>query len=146
MPNWCNNYIIIQGDESYLNEFYSQATDNGFIVFSKLFPVPNGVDEDKWKKKNWTARTDPSYRDDMMGLEYERDENSKSYSLVGYFRTKNVPPYQWLCNVQQKFPTLNLYLSFCEPLSCDMVGELFTQYDENSEPYLDVKFKEFLRE
>jgi len=137
MPNWCNNFIVIEGEEQDLQDFYSKATDDGFIVFSKLFPVPIGVNEDDWKIQNWTAHMNPSYRDDMIGLEFERNDSGADISLEGYFRTNNVPPHAWLVRVQQLYPSLKFSLLFNEPLS-GLVGELYTLCDENQKPYIEV--------
>ena len=120
MPNWCNNYIKISGDESTIRTLTSvikslkSSDDNGPSdkVFQSLIGLPphmsDGDYEEKWYNTNiewFGTKWDISYEEHMFT--FDKDEITISCE------TAWSPPIPFLQNLCQMYK-VNAYLFYSE--------------------------------
>jgi hypothetical protein len=120
MPNWCNNYIKISGDESTIRTLTSvlkslkSSDDDGPSdnVFQSLIGIPQHMSEGDYKEKwydtniEWFGtKWDISY--DEHSFTFEKDEITLSCE------TAWSPPIPFLQNLCEMYKT-NAYLFYSE--------------------------------
>ena len=119
MPNWCNNYIKINGDESMigtltavLQGLKTSDDEKQNSVFQSLIGIPPHMSEGQYKKDwydtniEWFGtKWDISYSEDMFNF----DKNEISFSC----ETAWSPPIQFLINLCKMYK-VNAYLFYSE--------------------------------
>ena len=125
MPNWCENYLTIEGDAEDLKNFYiknayfceSDVGSNKNTNLTFRMGVPGGVENamDCWGTK-WDA-CDVSCEGEIGNLELGEDITSLDYE----FQTAWSPPTKWMESIAQDYPELTFKLRYIEP-GCDFWG------------------------
>lgn len=119
MPNWCSNYLHVEGEPNQLQEFKNNVTkvnDRGVIQFTmeKLLPTPEGMLEDtgimpawyNWRLVNWGTKWDV----DTINI----DENGGE-SFGTAYSTAWSPNDAFIKYASTQYPTLKFRLTFEEP-------------------------------
>jgi len=122
MPNWCQNWLIIKGDQASLDEFYEfNKSDEEELNFAKSVPAEDTVDShtDMWGTK-WTCAE----------IEIDKSQNN---IIEYFFETAWSPPNLWLEKVGKLYKNLEFTLSYQED-GCDYSGMIIY---ENGEGILD---------
>jgi hypothetical protein len=118
MPNWCSNYLIVEGDLNELKDFKSKTikeSDNGGLKFTmeELLPTPKDMLEDtgvmpawyNWRVENWGTKWDTDT--------YDVDENDELNLKIGY-NTAWAPNEAFIKYASDKYPNLKFKLTFEE--------------------------------
>ena len=132
MPNWCNNYLQIEGDYTELKKFYDENFDDDEgLQFCKSVPMPKEEEDNwyNWNCENWGTKWEI---DDCI---FELEENDTLIAVN--FQTAWAPPEAWLRTVCGLYPKLSFELRFAECgmdfsgyVQCE-VGEVV--HEENGE-------------
>lgn len=126
MPNWCINYLTVNGDADSLRQFSANfrgqplkwegagnTPAGGVCCLHALVPVPEDVIEDgadairEWCLENWGTQWDIGTYDETL-----LDAGDTHFTLE--FETAWSPPTAWVESVAQRFPALTLTLSYYE--------------------------------
>jgi hypothetical protein len=142
MPNWCINNLIVSVSDvnniNLLNEFYNnnKSTDNdgSELDFNKLIPIPKALENTSkpnnssnnelkeqygfdnwydWSVANWGTKWN------LSDVSVQKKDNEIHY----HFDTAWSPPIPWATNLIDKYPDLDLKLTYLEP-SMDFGGYL----------------------
>jgi len=159
MPNWCENSLIIEGDDNQLKEFrkavvatYEQRQhylepdlpddvleelrrldkkEGSILCFHRLVPVPEEILAKKYD--------DGGYHWELAnwGCKWGACrpavmEESQGY-LVYTFDTPWTPPLKWLCTVAKQYPKFRFRLT-CEEPGMKMQGTAEWRKGEIHEP------------
>lgn len=127
MPNWCENTLIISGNEELMQKFYNENRDEERtdLSFEKAVPID---DDENWYElhiENWGTKWDACevlYDDDGI---YD-------------FETAWSPPIDWFRVVVQKYPELHFELRYSEQgmnFSGYMMAHFGEIYDEHNGDY-----------
>jgi len=121
MPNWCNNYLRVDGPVEDVTRFREEVKSKDSegnetcLSFEKHVPM-EGPDEDWYNEHcdKWGTKWD------ACEPEIINDEPEKGY-LSYSFQTAWAPPCPWLMKVVELFPTLNFEMDYEEP-GCVIYG------------------------
>ena len=106
MPNWCDNWLEIVGDEYWVSKFMQEnINEDEELSFEMSCPVPDDVDEYGWCIDNWGTKWDA--QETQLGDEIEGQRNIN-------FETAWSPPYRWLRSVAEKYDSLQFFLRYAE--------------------------------
>ena len=116
------NYLKVSGPKKVLSEFEEMFTIDGYPTLNKLLPVPEGEEMKRQLKKmldddiEWGVTPYKEYDEDdwyfwNWGISYDINKYStRVYGVKGKNKIFTVfnsePIYQWLVNIQIKYPTL----------------------------------------
>jgi len=103
MPNWCDNYLQIGGDDDEVAKFMKEnINEDNELSFAMSYPIPDDVtDYYHWCFENW-------------GTKWEPDESQVDDSDIT-FQTAWGPPDLWLKEVAEKYSSLSFTLRYAEP-------------------------------
>lgn len=133
MPNWCINNLIVSVSDvnniNLLNEFYnnnkSTDDDGSELDFNKLIPIPKAL-ENTSKPNNQNAELKEQYGFDnwydwsianwgtkwnLSDVTVHKEDNELHY----HFDTAWSPPIPWATILIDKYPDLDLKLTYLEP-------------------------------
>lgn len=126
MPNWCTNWLTVEGDSEKVDAFASQAKNEGeeeqasVLSFQQIVPVPDDV----------LAKPDPfGYwaRLVLWGSKWDAARAQVEEicdGVVEYvFDTAWSPPLPFVLRASEKFPGLSFHIKY-EELGFDLVGRL----------------------
>jgi len=113
MPNWCDNYLQIDGSNADVAKFVDEnSTKEGHLRFGMSCPVPEelGDWDYNWCRENWGTKWE---------LEDELREDFNMFKLteedaICIFETAWGPPDAWLATVATKYPDLHFTLRYAE--------------------------------
>jgi len=146
MPNWCSNFLNIEGDYNELKKFKDENnSEEKELDFEKSVPFPNGqYDRDfaitEWGTK-WNA--DVCYTDFIDNDSQEtKDKQNNECKLYYDFTTAWSPPLSWLRKIAKKYINLNFSLEYFEG-GCDFAGEVL--YEEGDlKLYEEFTYSEYM--
>lgn len=127
MPNWCENYIEIEGKPEVVRDLWERAQKVGLL--QAMYPTPKELEDtydwcvDNWGTK-WNVEIDPN--DEQMAY---YDEGR----IEGYFESAWAPPLPAISNYLEGFeneddaPTIRL--RYHEGGMC-FVGDSTNGYDD----------------
>ena len=106
MPNWCNNFLLVTGDDELLEKFHDENTgDDEELSFNKSVPLCDDDDDDNDNMKNinmWGTKWDAI---EVCCDEFGRYEFDTAWS----------PPIPWFRAIVEKYPELDFELWYSEP-------------------------------
>ena len=110
MPNWCENKLVIRGEEEDIAKF-NKAMDVENLL-SSFVPMPKEKDDYwySWCVDNWGTKWDVEKHDSMIDDDY----------LELSFDSAWAPPVAWVKIVAKKYPKLKFALKYDEPGLCFM--------------------------
>lgn len=121
MPDWCNNYLTVNGSEEEVNRFFSEVKrtykdDKGkevtdVLSFESHVP-PKSADWYNENIKNWGTKWDASNAS-MHSEDVIKHDDGSGYIQYS-FSTAWGPPCNWLQKVVALFPTLEFDLEYDE--------------------------------
>lgn len=119
MPNWCSNYLVVEGDLNELKDFKSKTikeNEEGILKFTmeELLPTPKEMLEDtgvmpawyNWRVANWGTKWDTDT--------FDVNEHDGDCLSVGY-STAWSPNEAFVKYASEKYPNLKFRLTFEEP-------------------------------
>ena len=119
MPNWCSNYLHVEGELNQLQEFKNIVTktnDNGGVEFTmeKLLPTPEKMLEDtgampawyNWRVAHWGTKWDV----DTVNVD---EDGGESFGTA--YNTAWAPNEAFIKYASEKYPNLKFRLTFEEP-------------------------------
>jgi len=102
MPNWCDNWLEIVGDEYWVSKFMQEnINEDEELSFEMSFPVPDDEDAREYWGTKWDAQST------VLGDEIEGQRNIN-------FESAWSPPYRWLGRVAEKYENLQFFLRFAD--------------------------------
>ena len=115
MPNWCTNYLMVDGNEKDVQRFKKDVKSKEHdLVLGSVHPMPKSLEnttapDDKpnwydWCIKNWGTKWD---------VEGELSIDLGS-SLEYGFQSAWSPPVAWLKKVSKRYPKLFFRLQYYE--------------------------------
>jgi hypothetical protein len=125
MPNWCDNRLVVTGEDSVLDEFTEaiRVDDMHYSILDRLLPFPPGlVGEEIYAPNGSSFRTfsDRGYNwclanwgckwSDKDTLMMENNEGER----VFYLTTPWGPPDKAIVNISKTFPSLTFVLMYHE--------------------------------
>lgn len=146
MSNWCENKLIVVGNEEDLIEFKEQAKshEEGVetdIMMNNFVPMPKELVNtvSPWEHPNWYewALNNWGCKWDLDAKLTKETGNSLTYKFVSPWN----PPIEWLLNIAPMFPYLLFQLSYKEGGMCfqgttSVQDDLFiTNEEKYYEPY-----------
>jgi hypothetical protein len=145
MPNWCYNYLTVEGERTELDRFVEAVTLNdGGYDLSLIFPTPQelaetpalfGVETEKqqdnlakygykdwydWNCANWGTKWSPFVED----FEYETD--SPFIRVEARFDTAWCPSTGLMKEISRQFPTLVFEVTSDEESQAFVCCEIFS--------------------
>jgi hypothetical protein len=142
MPNWCENELIVVGDERDVLAFVkenrgSEEQPDGSlpaISFNAKVPQPEDIGEGwyDWCSSNWGCKWEPN--DDANCVIADNGESAE-YWLV----TPWGPPEPWLVSVSKLYPSLRFQLRWIE----EDEQVLHTYFYRNGSEISSDEFAEF---
>ena len=149
MPNWCLNYLFVDGEEKDIGRLKRDVKSDEFdLTLSSLRPFPENIfitdnDSDtlkwyEWCMKNWGTERD------VEGKMLSDGESQLEYG----FESANDPPVAWLKRISMRYPRLFFRLKY-EERNAGFLGFAKVQNGRVDERILDtdewfnkpVKFK-----
>ena len=119
MPNWCNNYVEIDGNKGTLQRIKNKIKGKGNVEalsLNSIIPLPK-ILEDKgwyqWRLDNWGTKWD------IEGAFLDESENSLGYG----FDSAWGPPIEAFITLSMQFPTVEIKMEYDEG-GCELYGEL----------------------
>lgn len=108
MPNWCSNIVeIVAGSSDDLDGVMRLLSDTT-EPFSAILSVPAGVDTLDWHRENWGTKWDAeAFEISRVGSHIEMT-----------FDTAWSPPVGAITALADKFPSLDIRLTYEEPGMC----------------------------
>ena len=102
MPNWCDNYLQIGGDDDEVAKFMKEnINEDDELSFAMSCPVPDDVTDDyHWCIDNW-------------GTKWDANDTKVCDSDIN-FETAWSPPEAWLKKVAEKYTSLSFTLRYAE--------------------------------
>lgn len=154
MPNWCENKLIVVGDEEDLLEFKEQAKshEEGIetdIRMNNFIPMPEELIKtvSPWEHPNWKdwALENWGCKWDLSARLIKETEDSLTYEFASPWS----PPINWILNIAPMFPELLFQLRYKEGGMCfqgtlSAKDYLCINNEEEYHEYIDEK--ELLRE
>lgn len=114
MPNYCNNRLILTGENNILKNFINDNYENEdqCLSFNKLVPLPEEEKDNwyEWQTNNWGTKWDSCDSTFVV-------ENNK---LIYEFNTAWGPPNEWFKKIYNKYE-IDMILLYYEP-GCDFAG------------------------
>lgn len=133
MPNWCDNELVVEGDQHLLQQFYDENGKDS-LSFAKAVPEQAPTCESHYF--TWGTKWDAS---DVIA--------SFDESLTYTFRTAWSPPEPWFLAIVEKYPLLRFTLEYNEPMM-DFEGILEGENGEITEniiwSYTEIRWDELL--
>ena len=133
MPNWCNNSLKVLGARELVEDFYNtqfsieEDTKELVLDFSKLIPEPT-FDNPEDEKNFWDNTTNGWYdwRCQNWGVKWNANMNFVDKNIgtdeIGEmtidFDTAWTTPTAWFEKLCEKYPTLDMELSYHETGCC----------------------------
>jgi hypothetical protein len=143
MPNWCENYMDVEGPAEKLALLYldiRENVDEGRWLLGSLLPRPESTEKQLeesdgcflheigpprkdeawyyWNVHNWGTKWDVALQD-VSGYPYNKEQGN-CWSLA--FDTAWSPPIEWVARVARKYEDLKFSMRFYE-LGCYFAGE-----------------------
>ncbi len=144
MPNWCNNSLIIEGEDTTINELLKNANDEeSNFSLEKLVPTPAEEKDNwySWRLANWGTKWN------LGKVDFEQGEGYVSFN----FETAWAPPVEALATISKNYPDLSFDLTYDEP-GADYCGKATFQdgmqsdqqysYSENFNSQLNFSMEE----
>jgi hypothetical protein len=112
MPNWCHNYLLIQGPTSSLKDLMSKSIDPDYPQYefslNGLVTIPSNVEsETKWSSENWGTNRDLQ----DANIAYGYDDQYVSMLFLSSWS----PSITWVKKVSSFYPDLSFRLQYFEP-------------------------------
>jgi hypothetical protein len=135
MPNWCENYLQIIGDDDEVAKFMKEnVNEDNELSFAMSCPVPEELEDwdNRWCIENWGTKWDANET-------IEDDEGT-------HFNTAWGPPRVWLEKVAEKYSYLQFSLRYAEEgmdfsgLVEYQNGECITDEDDVCGEYFGYKY------
>jgi hypothetical protein len=115
MPNWCMNYLMVDGSEKDVQRFKKDVKSKEYdLVLDGVHPMPKSLEnttapDDKpnwydWRIKNWGTKWD------VEGKLIEE----LGCNLQYVFQSAWSPPVAWLKKVSKRYPRLFFRLQYYE--------------------------------
>lgn len=121
MPNWCMNYLTVDGEEVEVEKFVNQIPRDrdglGEDLFQKFVSIGNynrDLAIDKWGTKWDVDEIDMSSWDSRIG----RHDDGHTYSFYANLQTAWSPPVEAFTRISAKFPNLDFGLVWYETGMC----------------------------
>ena len=120
MPNWCENKLVVRGEEKDMAKFNKVIekkvirNDNGKIgdILKAFVPIPKDQDDNwyQWCTDNWGTKWDVECYEDLIEDDYVELSFDSAWA----------PPIAWLRIVAKRYPKLKFALKYDEPGMCFM--------------------------
>lgn len=113
MPNYCNNYLHITGDEKSISDFKKKSTEKKDKFLETFYPLPTNIDMNEsgafpawyeWRVENWGTKWD---------IHPSLDEESPTH-LTYSFESAWSPPVAALEYISNDYPGLSFFIKFEE--------------------------------
>ena len=115
MPNWCTNYLMVDGNEKDAQRFKKDVKSKEHdLILGSLRPMPKSLENTRspgdkpnwydWCIKNWGTKWDV---EGELSLDL-------GYSLEYGFQSAWSPPVAWLKKVSRRYPKLFFRLQYYE--------------------------------
>ena len=138
MPNWCSNYLDIQGNKKAIKAFKERATSKDGkkdISFTNFIPLPEKEDKNwyDWCHTNWGTKWDAC----------NSTLDNEDYNSLGYnFDTAWGPPIPFIITVSGMYPSLEFHMEF-EEGGCSIYGKVLYK-DKKCLMDKDYTYEEYL--
>lgn len=115
MPNWCQNRLLIIGDEGQVAEFIEKnSSDESPLDFDRGVPEPaDNQDWYSWRSASWGTKWNACNAEPSDGPLCRLDWNADAVELIE-FDTAWAPPLAWFRSTAPQWPKLELVLYFAE--------------------------------
>jgi hypothetical protein len=149
MPNWCSNYLAIDGPAEdlvrFVNEAKHKTRDEDLISFNNHVPVWDGekIIKDRDPSNDWGTKWEPSDIYVCSGGKRGGLEDAEKGSIAYSFQSAWAPPCEWMKVVTKLFPTLNFRMEY-EEGGCDVYGYSTGEKGEFVDHFMSLA--EFLEE
>lgn len=114
MPNWCDNYLEIEGPAEDLKAFL-KVVGNQDNLIAPFYPTPEGVNWYDWNVSNWGTKWD------VEQPFSPRDLSDDGTCVDGHFASAWSPPSDALRVISLLCPTLRFRLCY-EETGCGFAG------------------------
>jgi hypothetical protein len=138
MPNWCSNYIRINGDArtiSIIKSACERCAEKDEKIFRNLIDIPTHMTNEQYEKDwydtnvNWFGtKWDVNYT--SCGFEYSDNE------IIMSPETAWSPPIQFLENLVKQYKGIEAYIFYSEP-GIGFSGETKIYRDEDGHTIVD---------
>jgi hypothetical protein len=148
MPNWCDNRLVVIGEDSVLDEFTAaiRFEDGNYSIMDRLIPFPPGLAGEEivlnngekmstfsdrgynWCLENWGCKW--SDKDTLL-------ISNDAGEMTFYLTTPWGPPDKGMISVSKMFPSLTFLLMYHEDgmrFAGGMAvknGKIITEYDDS---------------
>ena len=143
MPNWCNNYLSIEGPAvdvvRFFNETKHKTDKDSPLVFNNHVPV--------WKddkligemdpNNDWGTKWDACDAYYCAGPEEAALEEAEKGGYALYFQTAWAPPCEWLKVITKLFPTIVFEMEY-EEGGCEIYGVSKGEKGEYTDRYMPL--------
>ena len=143
MPNWCNNFLTITGEEVQLNKIKylleeTKETEQG--MFITLVGLPEGITPEQHEKdwwnihiSHWGCKWDVSYEDHSALYDTIGYDNEINYGYKYYVNLFNFIKYNFVINLKIPFQfsylagmTMSIETAWSPPISfCEKLAVMF---------------------
>ena len=121
MPNWCENKLVVRGEEKDMTKFLKILGENATLsdtkrlqdILNAFHPIPEEEQENcrQWNIDNWGTKWD---------VECSEDAFIEDDHVELLFDSAWGPPVAWLKKVAKDYPKLKFSLKYDEPGMCFM--------------------------
>ena len=110
MPNWCENKLVVRGEEKDMAKF--KKTMEVENLLNSFVPMPKKEDANwyQWANNNWGTKWDVEVHNSMIEDDYVELSFDSAWG----------PPIAWVEIVARKYPKLKFSLKYDEPGLCFM--------------------------